>query len=199
MCRHKYNWNIVEFDVILLIKPNKTLQPLNRIHQNFTGSNISTSSNLVFSRLIGKLRCRPGLWLTETFSRQRWGYSAISWCQNNGKMAGRDRSHEQCFIKPWLFKHSLLQTDCGLDGLKTVAAIMKDSDVSPFEIIHSGLVQKLLQYLTSSTGLVPRDVRIRRFLHIFLNCPVNTVNVVIFALQRGHSKASVVPSHLWTR
>lgn len=66
-----------------------------------------------------------------------------------------------------------LQDDCGIDCLKEIANIMKDSDVSPFEIIHSGLVQKLLQYLTSTTGDVPRDVRIRRFLHIFLNCPVS--------------------------
>lgn len=64
-----------------------------------------------------------------------------------------------------------IEEDCGIDCLKEVANIMKDSDVSPFEIIHSGLVKKLLQYLTSTTGDVPRDVRIRRFLHIFLNCP----------------------------
>lgn len=65
----------------------------------------------------------------------------------------------------------LVEEDCGIECLKEIANIMKDSDVSPFEIIHSGLVQKLLQYLTSTTGDVPRDVRIRRFLHIFLNCP----------------------------
>lgn len=67
--------------------------------------------------------------------------------------------------------HLTVEDDCGIDCLKEIANIMKDSDVSPFEIIHSGLVQKLLQYLTSTTGDVPRDVRIRRFLHIFLNCP----------------------------
>ncbi|KAK3095400.1 hypothetical protein FSP39_014206 [Pinctada imbricata] len=68
-----------------------------------------------------------------------------------------------------------VESDCGLEGLRTIAAIMKESDVSPFEIIHSGLVQKLLQYLTSPKGLVPRDVRIRRFLHVFLNCPAPDV------------------------
>ena len=51
--------------------------------------------------------------------------------------------------------------------------IMKDSDVSPFEVIHSGLVRRLLQYLTTAEGAVPRDIRIRRFLHVFLNCPVS--------------------------
>ncbi|XP_062604886.1 E3 ubiquitin-protein ligase TRIP12-like [Saccostrea cucullata] len=65
--------------------------------------------------------------------------------------------------------------DSGLEGMKSIAVIMRDSDVSPFEIIHSGLVQKLLAYLTSSSCVVPRDVRIRRFLHIFLNCPAPDV------------------------
>ncbi|XP_052218873.1 E3 ubiquitin-protein ligase TRIP12-like isoform X2 [Dreissena polymorpha] len=64
-----------------------------------------------------------------------------------------------------------LQEDCGLEPLKEISLIMMDSDVSPFEVIHSGLVNKFLQYLTTMEGAVPRDVRIRRFLHVFLNCP----------------------------
>ncbi|KAH3807898.1 hypothetical protein DPMN_136246 [Dreissena polymorpha] len=58
-----------------------------------------------------------------------------------------------------------------LQPLKEISLIMMDSDVSPFEVIHSGLVNKFLQYLTTMEGAVPRDVRIRRFLHVFLNCP----------------------------
>ena len=91
--------------------------------------------------------------------------------------------HFQCLMKrltvsedKFDFLFYISQEDCGIECLKEIANIMKDSDVSPFEIIHSGLVQKLLQYLTSTTGDVPRDVRIRRFLHIFLNCPVSTYN-----------------------
>ncbi|XP_060069438.1 E3 ubiquitin-protein ligase TRIP12-like [Ylistrum balloti] len=68
-----------------------------------------------------------------------------------------------------------VEEDSGIDCLKVIAQIMKENDVSPFEIIHSGLVQKFLQYLTSTTGEVPRDVRIRRFLHVFLNCPAPDV------------------------
>ena len=60
-----------------------------------------------------------------------------------------------------------------MEALQDISVIMKESDVSPFEVIHSGLVKKLLIYLTSMDGLVPRDVRIRRFLHVFLNCPVS--------------------------
>lgn len=58
--------------------------------------------------------------------------------------------------------------------LEEIAAIMRDSDVSPFEIIHSGLVNKLLHYLTTpNTTKANRDLCIRRFLHVFLNCPVS--------------------------
>ncbi|XP_045199519.2 E3 ubiquitin-protein ligase TRIP12-like isoform X2 [Mercenaria mercenaria] len=64
-----------------------------------------------------------------------------------------------------------LEDDVGMEALLDISVIMKDSDVSPFEVIHSGLVKKLLLYLTSMEGTVPRDVRIRRFLHVFLNCP----------------------------
>jgi len=67
----------------------------------------------------------------------------------------------------------LYQDDCGLESLHEISVIMKDSDVSPFEVIHSGLVRRLLQYLTTAEGAVPRDIRIRRFLHVFLNCPVS--------------------------
>ena len=51
---------------------------------------------------------------------------------------------------------------------------MSDSDVSPFEIIHSGLVEKLLTYITVSDPQL-RDLRLRKFLHVFLGCPVSTL------------------------
>ncbi|KAL5005223.1 hypothetical protein ScPMuIL_018679, partial [Solemya velum] len=67
------------------------------------------------------------------------------------------------------------EDDYGLDALKDISGIIKDSDVSPFEIIHSGFVTQLIQYLTRTSTVVPRDVRIRRFLHVFLNCPAPDV------------------------
>ena len=65
-----------------------------------------------------------------------------------------------------------LQEDRGLECLQTVATVMRDSDVSPFEVIHAGLIRALLLYLTAQTGAVDREVRLRRFLHVFLHCPV---------------------------
>ncbi|XP_071085244.1 E3 ubiquitin-protein ligase TRIP12-like isoform X2 [Haliotis cracherodii] len=71
-----------------------------------------------------------------------------------------------------------LDNDESLSALKEISSIMKESDVSPFEIIHSGLVKKLLMYLTSTSGSVPRDLRIRLFLHVFLGCPLPEVTYI---------------------
>ena len=60
-----------------------------------------------------------------------------------------------------------------MEALRDISVIMRDSDVSAFEVIHSGLVAKLLQYLTLQDRHL-RDLRIRRFLHVFLACPVST-------------------------
>ncbi|XP_074658456.1 E3 ubiquitin-protein ligase TRIP12-like [Tubulanus polymorphus] len=69
-----------------------------------------------------------------------------------------------------------------LQCLNDIGEIMCESDVSPFEIIHSGIVGKLLQYLTSSpeggAAAVPRELRLRRFLHVFLGCPAPNVNAL---------------------
>ncbi|XP_041350022.1 E3 ubiquitin-protein ligase TRIP12-like isoform X2 [Gigantopelta aegis] len=75
-----------------------------------------------------------------------------------------------------------LEEDHGIEVLKEISSIMHESDVSPFEIIHSGLVKKMLQYLTTTSGAVHRDLRIRRFLHVFLNCPEPHV---VYMKERG--------------
>ncbi|XP_047248117.1 E3 ubiquitin-protein ligase TRIP12 isoform X3 [Girardinichthys multiradiatus] len=67
-----------------------------------------------------------------------------------------------------------LQVDGGLECLVEISNIVSESDVSSFEIQHSGLVKQLLVYLTSNTDrdLLSRDMRLRRFLNIFAGCPV---------------------------
>lgn len=42
------------------------------------------------------------------------------------------------------------KTDLGLNALKEICAIVMQSDISPFEVINSGLVSKMLEYLTST-------------------------------------------------
>ena len=66
---------------------------------------------------------------------------------------------------------SLMQ-GCDTEALQDIAAITRESDVSPFELIHSGLVGKFLTYLTTLNA-EERQMKLRRFLHVFINCPVS--------------------------
>jgi E3 ubiquitin-protein ligase TRIP12 len=54
-----------------------------------------------------------------------------------------------------------------------------ESDISPFEVNHSGLIRAILQYVTQpdGTGMGPRDERLRTFLHVFAGCPVSFVQL----------------------
>lgn len=76
------------------------------------------------------------------------------------------------------------KVDGGLRALADVRSVVIDSDISSFELIHSGLVRKLLQYLTTPSngplpfGANPRDERLRSFLHIFMGSPVS-IQIVI--------------------
>ncbi len=67
------------------------------------------------------------------------------------------------------------QVDSGVESLEEISIIVSESDVSSFEIQHSGLVKQLLLYLTSNGErvTVSRDERIKRFLHVFFGCPVS--------------------------
>lgn len=62
-----------------------------------------------------------------------------------------------------------------MECLVEICSIVSESDVSSFEIQHSGLVKQLLLYLTSNSerDVVSRDERIKRFLHIFYGSPVS--------------------------
>jgi len=58
-----------------------------------------------------------------------------------------------------------------VSSLKQIVAIVTDSDMSPFEIIHSGLVGALLLHLTVADVTV-RNNRLCKFLQAFLSLPV---------------------------
>lgn len=49
---------------------------------------------------------------------------------------------------------------------------MIESDISPFEVNHSGLIKAMLSYLASYEGSMEREQRLRNFLNIFANCPI---------------------------
>ncbi|GAB6020162.1 Ubiquitin-protein ligase [Chamberlinius hualienensis] len=95
---------------------------------------------------------------------------------------------------------AIKQLDCkddlGQSALREICNIVMQSDISPFELIHSGLVRKLLEYLTSHSenlssepasietlgpseqslgnGKVDiRERRLRAFVHVFLDLPID--------------------------
>lgn len=61
-----------------------------------------------------------------------------------------------------------LEAEKAHDVLNKIRAIVTDSDVSSFEILHSGLVRSMLKYLTADTP--QRNERLRMFLREFLHC-----------------------------
>ena len=70
--------------------------------------------------------------------------------------------------------------------LREIAVILYEGDVSTFEIIHSGLITKLLGYLTSTKQEVEqkmsRSVRIQRFLLAFLG-PLVSMSACVVVIQ----------------
>lgn len=66
--------------------------------------------------------------------------------------------------------------DDGLPALKELCDILKESDISPFEVNHSGLVEALLDFLTNDAD-GGRKNRIRAFLHVFAECPVSNIAI----------------------
>jgi len=75
----------------------------------------------------------------------------------------------------------MCQVSSDLACLRQISSIISDSDVSSFEIIHSGLITKLISYLTSLTPdqRSCRNDRIRVFLHIFASCPVRSRHAIL--------------------
>lgn len=64
----------------------------------------------------------------------------------------------------------------GERSLKEILSILHENDISPFEVTQSGLVPALLAYLTKNAEVaeeIPRESRIKTFLHVFLGAPKN--------------------------
>lgn len=63
--------------------------------------------------------------------------------------------------------------DSGLKALEELRNILIESDISPFEVNHSGLIKAMLNYMTNENGNVSRNDRLRTFLHIFASLPLD--------------------------
>lgn len=88
-----------------------------------------------------------------------------------------------------------------LSAFEELKSVLMDGDISPFELIHSGIVTQLYRYLTESDSKKPDDrkERIRTFLSIFAGCPKNVVidvkNFQINSLEPAPYSALVSKLH----
>ena len=64
------------------------------------------------------------------------------------------------------------------DALETIAETVRSEDVSPFEMIHSGVIEKLLMYLTSSTELASTSS-----VSVCVSCSLYNVQITIYQPQ----------------
>lgn len=61
-------------------------------------------------------------------------------------------------------------------ALNELKAILIESDISPFEVNHSGLIKALIGLMTNECGLTDRPTRLRMFLHVFVGLPLSSVS-----------------------
>lgn len=61
--------------------------------------------------------------------------------------------------------------DSCLKALEELRNILMESDISPFEVNHSGLIKAMLGYMTNENGNVSRNDRLRSFLYVFASLP----------------------------
>lgn len=88
--------------------------------------------------------------------------------------------------------------DGGTECLVEIRSIVSESDVSSFEIQHSGFVKQLLLYLTSKSekDAVSRDIRLKRFLHVFFSSPVSFLFYFFCILGKLGGKTTFSKTHL---
>jgi E3 ubiquitin-protein ligase TRIP12 len=60
-----------------------------------------------------------------------------------------------------------------LAALEELRNILLGSDISPFEVNHSGLIKAMLSYMTNDDGNVSRNDRLRSFLFVFAGLPLD--------------------------
>lgn len=60
-----------------------------------------------------------------------------------------------------------------LMALEELRNILLESDISPFEVNHSGLIKAMLNFMTNENGNVSRNDRLRLFLNVFANLPLD--------------------------
>ncbi|XP_039296101.1 E3 ubiquitin-protein ligase TRIP12 isoform X2 [Nilaparvata lugens] len=172
---------------------NDTLSPM---HDLFTKGNSRT--RISAAKTCGFLSSlNPARWGRSTdrpYSKE--GSSAIAKCSSNANLSAGNREKARTWVReraahfiatyqslPGAPTSVLASLTCAINKLNTqtpesaldalceLRDIVMVSDISPFEVNHSGLIRSLLQYLTDPRD--SRDQRLRIFLHVFAKTPLD--------------------------
>ena len=81
-----------------------------------------------------------------------------------------------------------------IEALQQLKSVISDGDISAFELIHSGLVSKLVKFLThvENDAIEERDNRVRAFLSTFLGLPQDPRHLLLL-LNEFELKIDPVP------
>lgn len=90
----------------------------------------------------------------------------------SGTVAGHHARGSMDILSKLTFALEMLDEHM-VEALQQLKMVLSDGDISSFELIHSGLVSKLVRFLThiDDDMIEERDNRIRAFLSIFLGLP----------------------------
>ncbi|RZF46922.1 hypothetical protein LSTR_LSTR013234 [Laodelphax striatellus] len=172
---------------------NDTLSPM---HDLFTKGNSRT--RISAAKTCGFLSSlNPARWgrsADRPYSKE--GSSAIAKCSSNANLSAGNREKARTWVRERaahfiatyhsipgaptsvlasltsaINKLNTQSADTSLGALCELRDIVMVSDISPFEVNHSGLIRSLLQYLTDPRD--SRDQRLRTFLHVFANTPLD--------------------------
>lgn len=109
-------------------------------------------------------------WIREQATKFFGEYNGISNALNN-----KDSTVSDVLSQLTKAIKGLEDTSTYLTALTELKDVIITTDISPFELNHSGLVRALLKFLTRLDGsnTQERNHRLRCFIHVFAKCPLN--------------------------
>lgn len=133
--------------------------------RNFTKDSLNSclgksSSN---SNLTAGNREKTRAWIREQSSKFIDTYSA-------NELSGPQHPALNVLSRLTACIQKLPTSECA-EALSELREILIESDISPFEVNHSGLIKALLMYLASNEGIIEREQRLRVFLNVFAGLP----------------------------
>ncbi|XP_067615861.1 E3 ubiquitin-protein ligase TRIP12 isoform X5 [Eurosta solidaginis] len=154
---------------------NSANSTTNSINKSISNANIIAAGNREKARQWVR---EQAISFVKRYSEQKGGKGDDSLCFSNSSTSGISGGTDVLNrLTTIIFKLNGNFQDC-LDALLELKTILLESDISPFEVNHSGLIKAMLNFMTCEDGVVERDRRLRSFLHVFSGLPLEPLNKV---------------------